>query len=310
MSKIVHCACEAARRSLPLLPVSLRFTLEKRVVGLECTMNASLGRAGKNKLAMAHFAKRKPVIAAFQKAIDRHLDYAKHETLKKVENYLHSHANPTQSANAGGGVAADLVFNRGEFADGLLAAVRGESAKALQTAGKELFAEIGRDDPFEMPDPKAIEFLDRRKNLLKGVADEVHQAIENEVKAGLDKGETISEMAKRISGKFEEISQGRATTIASTETGAAYGFGRQEAMGAAGIEFKRWLTSHLPTVRDAHAEAEDDPDNQMVPIDEPFMVGGEELMFPGDEMGSPENTINCHCVALSVIPEWKEGDGL
>jgi len=29
-------------------------------------------------------------------------------------------------------------------------------------------------------------------------------------------------------------------------------------------------------------------------------VGGEELMYPRDPNGSPENTINCHCL---LVPE-------
>lgn len=36
---------------------------------------------------------------------------------------------------------------------------------------------------------------------------------------------------------------------------------------------------------------------QVVNVNEPFDVGGEDLMFPRDPSGSPENTINCHCLS-------------
>jgi hypothetical protein len=36
-------------------------------------------------------------------------------------------------------------------------------------------------------------------------------------------------------------------------------------------------------------------DGQVRKANEPFDVGGEELMYPRDPSGSPENTINCHC---------------
>jgi hypothetical protein len=38
-----------------------------------------------------------------------------------------------------------------------------------------------------------------------------------------------------------------------------------------------------------------------VSIDEPFMWTGEPMMIPGDENGSPENVINCHCGVYPVI---------
>jgi hypothetical protein len=30
-------------------------------------------------------------------------------------------------------------------------------------------------------------------------------------------------------------------------------------------------------------------------MDQPFIVGGEALQFPGDPAGSPEMVINCRC---------------
>jgi hypothetical protein len=52
---------------------------------------------------------------------------------------------------------------------------------------------------------------------------------------------------------------------------------------------------------------------QVVNVDQPFDVGGEELMFPRDPSGSAENTINCHCLsrpyfspaALKASPEQR-----
>jgi uncharacterized protein with gpF-like domain len=72
-------------------------------------------------------------------------------------------------------------------------------------------------------------------------------------------------------------------------------------MKEAGVKFKQWLTSGNANVRAGHRLA----NNQIVPIDEPFLVasaenGIEELMNPSDPNGSPDNVINCHCVAIAV----------
>lgn len=58
----------------------------------------------------------------------------------------------------------------------------------------------------------------------------------------------------------------------------------------------RWTTMHDAKVRDAHAAA----DRQRRPPGTAFLVGGENLRYPGDPRGSIENTINCRCVLQPV----------
>ena len=41
----------------------------------------------------------------------------------------------------------------------------------------------------------------------------------------------------------------------------------------------------------------------MVNVDQPFNVAGEDLMYPRDPNGSPENTINCHCLMRPYFSE-------
>ena len=54
---------------------------------------------------------------------------------------------------------------------------------------------------------------------------------------------------------------------------------------------KVWNTQGDDRVRDGHARTQ----GQEAPIDEPFYVNGEKLMFPGDPKGSAGNIINCRC---------------
>src|SRR5690606_36424887 len=90
---------------------------------------------------------------------------------------------------------------------------------------------------------------------------------------------------------------GRANTIARTESlaalnGGAYraGLARQEVFGER--PNKRWIATDDHRPRPAHRLA----DGQTVPADQPFHVGGEEIAFPHDPRGRPDNTINCRCV--------------
>ena len=67
-----------------------------------------------------------------------------------------------------------------------------------------------------------------------------------------------------------------------------------------GVDEKEWLATLDGRVRDAHAAA----DGQVVPMDEPFDVGGELMMYPGDSSlgASLGNVIQCRCTTIPVIP--------
>jgi hypothetical protein len=60
---------------------------------------------------------------------------------------------------------------------------------------------------------------------------------------------------------------------------------------------KRWEAILDGKTRTDHAIA----DGQVVSVDEPFLVGGEPLMYPGDPLGSVANTINCRCTAIHFV---------
>lgn len=59
---------------------------------------------------------------------------------------------------------------------------------------------------------------------------------------------------------------------------------------------KEWVSQGDRRVRLAHLDA----DSDTVPVDEPFRVGGELLMYPGDTSlgATPGNVINCRCSSI------------
>lgn len=59
---------------------------------------------------------------------------------------------------------------------------------------------------------------------------------------------------------------------------------------------KRWVATKDMRTRHEHGMA----DGQVVPAKDPFIVGGEELMFPADTAGSPWNVYNCRCAMRTV----------
>lgn len=243
----------------------------------------------------SHMSKRRPTLKAFQSAFGRVLMLARTETLRKLD--AAGKGAPALAQKS----AADFLFDLAKFALEFRGAMEKQHTHAIQTAGDQLLAELRLDDPFKAPPGEVLSFVRERQNKLSGVPDEVHARIKQSLEEGLQAGESTAQLAARVRAEFNAIDDARSRVIASTETAAAYGTGRAQAMAQAGVQWKAWLTSGNANVRAAHFEAGFDysPENA-IPIGEPFIVGGEQLMHPGDQRGSPANTINCHCVSIAV----------
>ncbi len=76
------------------------------------------------------------------------------------------------------------------------------------------------------------------------------------------------------------------TDLVSLSNGAS-----KAAASEAGIGFKTWLATLDDKTRVEHAEA----DGQTVPIDDTFLVGGEEADYPGDPALSDAMACSCRC---------------
>jgi SPP1 gp7 family putative phage head morphogenesis protein len=243
-------------------------------------------------------SQRRATVRAFESRFNRELMAARGEVLSKLEAKKALLAFPTRAA------AADFLFDLSKFTARMTSGIRSVATTALQSAGEQLLKEIGLDDPWQMPPAKALQFLDTRTNKIQGVAQDVFDQVAGTLKEGLSGGESIAELSKRVRAEFNDISRERATRIAMTETAAAYGVARHEAMQKAGITRKKWLTSGNANVRAAHRAM----NGAVVPITDPFVVidpktgKTDSVMHPADPDGETWNVINCHCVELAVAP--------
>jgi len=138
----------------------------------------------------------------------------------------------------------------------------------------------------------ALEVLQKTK----GMNDTTLKMLAKQIGDGVERGETVDELAARVQRVFG-AAPWRARTIAQTSATPVFESGQQLAFTDAGIDNKKWLSRRDGLVRDDHIEA----DGQEVKVDEPFYVGGESLMYPGDTAGSAGNVINCRCTSMAVL---------
>ena len=140
-------------------------------------------------------------------------------------------------------------------------------------------------------------------NKIVGITDTTRESIMAKIAEGVDAGESIFKIGKRIDDfKLDNrLNTNRSETIARTEVIGASNVGSLEAAKSIGLPMtKDWIATRDDRTRDDHLEA----DGQVVDLDGKFTVGGESLECPGDPDGSAGNNINCRCtLAYNVKKE-------
>lgn len=168
---------------------------------------------------------------------------------------------------------------------------------------QEVINQLGLDVPFVSTDSFIQAQFALTRNLLVRIPDEVYNLIFAELNDGVNAGEDPEQLAARIENVLSMTNSERwperARTIAVTEANrannaGAYAAGLQsESIEGIGLQ-KRWLATNDTRTRPDHRHA----DGQLVPLRQPFMVGGWPLQFPGDPTGPPEQVIWCRCALV------------
>ena len=173
---------------------------------------------------------------------------------------------------------------------------------AAAAAGDQLIREfldlniVFDADNWNILNTGAIRKIDTRLTKIGGIVDTVRNHVGEVIETSLRDGLTIDETAKLLQEKYN-FANNRAKTIARTEVGGVISDARQDGMRDVGIKEQMWSSS-----RDAKVRASHQIEGEVAKLDEYFSNG---LLYPREEMGLPEEVINCRCVA---IPMKAEGD--
>lgn len=154
---------------------------------------------------------------------------------------------------------------------------------------------------------EAVEYARTVPNRMKDVGDHLWNNLRQDVVKAIETGDVRDRLAKTLQ-ETGDFSRRRAMVIARTEVIGAYNagsFAGGAALGEFGPVEKYWGTGLDERVRPEHAAAE----GQTVPFALPFVVGGEQLMYPGDQSGSPWNVIMCRCSMFELYPGDSRPDG-
>lgn len=159
-------------------------------------------------------------------------------------------------------------------------------------------------------EPDLMPYYPEKKAVNRGIdLDYGKKQITAQVTSSILLGDSIPKIADKLQNRIETMSRVSAVRAARTAVTAAQNGGRQatfERAAAMGIKIRRkWIATKDLRTRPEHGHA----DGQIVAVDEPFTVGGEKLMFPGDRRtASGWNIYNCRCSLGSVEKEGIEAE--
>jgi hypothetical protein len=138
-----------------------------------------------------------------------------------------------------------------------------------------------------------------RTNKVIGVTHAIYELIQDIMTIGVKDGSTHYEIGQQIDNKLDELWKARSNTISRTEVNSAMNIAMLEDAKAIAPDLNKvWACTFLNSRQD-HMDA----DGQSVPQSEPFIVGGEEMMEPGDDSASADQIVNCACSIFFERPD-------
>lgn len=147
-------------------------------------------------------------------------------------------------------------------------------------AGKDAKEFIGSKYDFVWTSELEQSLNSRAEFFIGKINETTFDKLKTQFSESLEEGETRAELISRIEETYDEISKGRAKTIARTEVHSAVNSGTIEGYKQAGMPIKIWVAVMDSVTREEHAEM----DGEEVPIDMPFSNG---LDYPSEP--------NCRC---------------
>lgn len=161
---------------------------------------------------------------------------------------------------------------------------------------------------------RVIDWIEKQgANKVVQITSSSAKAIRKELVKGVEAGEGIDDIADRIDSLYiDNFERARSVRIARTEVISASNLGSQQAAVETGLPLKKeWLTSIDGREREIHGNANGQVKG-MTPVNEPYNVGGQNLLFPGDtsQGAGPGNVVNCRCTETYEVvrPSGVEGD--
>jgi uncharacterized protein with gpF-like domain len=199
---------------------------------------------------------------------------------------------------------ADVTRHLEAFRRGATAATESGTSAAVRAGMAEVSGPLAAQGLDFTPRINQRQLMSMRVALTELIAD-ITTATRNRINTQLGQvligTQPLSTAVTRVQQLLGGAARNRARMIVYTEIGRINSAAAQASMEDATQQLpglkKRWVHSGKKHPRRDHVQAH----GQVRPVNEPFDVGGEKLMYPRDPAGSARNTINCGCRHIPVV---------
>ena len=118
--------------------------------------------------------------------------------------------------------------------------------------------------------------------------------VEAIIQEGISRGKTVEAIAEDIRSVFDTAIKSRAKLVAANVVSFGLNEGQMIEASKAGYKYKVWISRQDEKVRENHTHA----DGQARPLYDPFIVGSNLMMHPGDLTAPLQETANCRCTMV------------
>ncbi|MEE4566313.1 phage minor head protein [Paenibacillus polymyxa] len=173
-------------------------------------------------------------------------------------------------------------------------------------AGETELSALDKEKVWSTSNKAAGRFTKKLKKLVPDMNKASTDVLLRSFGKAIEEGATPSERALLVqevsaqaaSGEDGPFSMQRAQRVSRTMSTAAANGGKLEGWKQSEIaKGKKWRAAGGTRTRKSHRKA----NGQIVPLDEPFIVGDSKLMYPGDPTGEAKEIVSCRCTMQLVL---------
>lgn len=199
-----------------------------------------------------------------------------------------------------GRIAADDIFDVPYWRERTVEQLDAYISGVWDGGAEAVAAELGIS--LDLFDQRVLKAMDNRAAVLAAqVTETTRRVLDGQLlQAGVEGGESIDQLAARITAVFDDLRGYRAEAIARTETVGGYNAASRIGAVASGVVTGRtWLNTTDDRTRESHT-ADGVGGEHVNGMDARYSNG---LLHPGDPTGDPSETVNCRCTELYDVDD-------
>lgn len=144
--------------------------------------------------------------------------------------------------------------------------------------------------------PVDYEILARQVIRSQLINEETARLVLGTIQQDLIDGRTLVQMRRNVRKQFVEMRKYRVDRITNTVVVGSFEAGTLTSWQQAGIvRGKSWVSARDERVRGTHDVREHPELQNVIPLEQSFVVGNGLLLYPGDPTGPAAEVINCRC---------------